>query len=566
MPTDTVDTTRAEDVEATGGLKRWRRIAVIAIIVSLSVTALVGIFALLFGTFNELQGRIMLTTALIGAVSILALCDLARIDRGFRWISVTGLAVTAVTLLAGLVLVWFDWSGGENLEALWKTFGLAGVAAVSAAHASLLLLLGGRTNPVVRFGLWVTLALIGILYLLLAALILTNGEIASDGYARLVGTVAILDVLGTIVVPVVALFLRDSRPAPVSAASVGAPTLAAASTAGPASTMRASDDVTSFRINVADAVLADLHDRLARTRFIAPTPGQAPWAAGMDPAYLRELVGYWIDGFDWRAREAWLNSFPQFLATIEGQTIHYVHVRGRGVQGGPAPMPLIVSHGWPYSFADMLGLVPLLTDPAAHGGSAADAFDVIIPSLPGYGFSDAPSTPCIPETMADILHRLMTERLGYARYGTYGEDVGGHVSDWLAAKHPESVIGIHASHPAYPAARRRTDLTAGEAAFTEWLAQRWDGESAYSEMQRTKPDTVAAALNDSPAGLAAWIVEKFRGWSDSHGDVETRFSKDQLLTTVMLYWVTGSIGSSFRAYHDGRFESELPLVTVPAGI
>ncbi|HYI34957.1 MAG TPA: alpha/beta hydrolase, partial [Glaciibacter sp.] len=173
---------------------------------------------------------------------------------------------------------------------------------------------------------------------------------------------------------------------------------------------------------------------------------------------------------------------------------------------------------------------------------------------------------CIPETMADILHRLMTERLGYARYGTYGEDVGGHVSDWLAAKHPESVIGIHASHPAYPAAQRRTDLTPGEAAFTEWLTQRWDGESAYSEMQSTKPDTVAAALNDSPAGLAAWIVEKFRGWSDSHGDVETRFRKDQLLTTVMLYWVTGSIGSSFRAYHDGRFESELPLVTVPAGI
>lgn len=570
-------TTQAtQPVEVTGGLKRWRRVAVIAIIVSLSVTALIGIFALLFGTFNEVQGRIMLTTGLIGVVSILALCDLAGLDRGFRWVCVAGLSLVAVTLLAGLYLIWKDWEAGTDAEIVWKTFGLAGFAAVSAAHASLLLLLGGRTNPVVRFGLWVTLGLIAVLYLLLAALIVTNGDVGSESYARLIGTVAILDVLGTIVVPVVALFLRDSQTgasarvgvAEGSAASAATslPTAPHATTAPPTSTIAAADGVTPFRIHVAEDVLAGLRERLARTRYVDPTPGGAPWEAGMDPAYLRELVGYWKNGFDWRHREEWLNSFPQFLATIDGQAVHFVHVRGRGVPGGPAPLPLIVSHGWPYSFADMLGLVPLLTDPAAHGGSAADAFDVVIPSLPGYGFSDASSSPSIPETLAETMHTLMTERLGYTRYGTYGEDVGGHVSDWLAARHPDSVIGIHASHPAYPPATRRNDLTPAEAAFTAWLAKRWEGESAYSEMQSTKPDTVAAALIDSPAGLAAWIVEKFRGWSDSNGDVETRFSKDELLTTVMLYWVTGSIGTSFRPYHDRRHETELPMITVPAGI
>ncbi len=565
-------TEAAQRVEEAGGLKRWRRIAVIAIIVSLSVTALVGIFAVLFGTFNEVQGRIMLTTGLIGVASILALCDLAALDRAFRWLSIAGLALVGVTLIVGLILIWTDWDGGLDAEVLWKTFGLAGFAAVSAAHGSLLLLLGGRTNPVVRFGLWVTLGLIATLYLLLAALIVTNGDVGSEGYARFIGTVAILDVLGTIVVPVVALFLRDPRDGPVSAASsVSAPSAVPVSDASavpvPAASAPApSDGVTPFTIAVPDGVLADLHDRLARTRSVDPTPGGEPWHAGTDPAYLRELVSYWLTGFDWRRRETWLNSFPQFLTSIGGQTIHYVHVRGRGVPGGPAPLPLVISHGWPYSFADMLEIVPFLTDPAAHGGAAEDAFDVVIPSLPGYAFSEAPSTPNIPETMADTVHRLMTERLGYARYGTYGEDVGGHVSDWIAAKHPESVIGIHASHPAYPPKNRLNDLTPAERAFSTWLADRWAGESAYSELQSTKPDTVAAALNDSPAGLAAWIVEKFRHWSDSGGIVEARFSKDDLLTTVMLYWVTGSIGTSFRPYHDSRYGSELPLVAVPAGI
>ncbi len=558
-------------VEESGGVKRWRRVAVLAIIVSLSVTALVGIFALLFGTFTEVQGRIMLTTGLIGVVSVLALCDLAGLDRRFRWVCIAGLSLAAVTLVTGLLIIWMNWEGGVGSEVLWKTFGLAGLAAVSAAHASLLLLLGGRTNPVVRFGLWVTLGLIALLYLLLAALIVTNGDVGSEGYARLIGTVAILDVLGTIVVPVVALFLRDDRN---GNAAGGAPSSMGRTVSAPEAVPAApvisapapAEGVTPFRIEVPEAELADLRERLARTRFSPATPVDEPWAAGTDPAYLRELVGYWQNGFDWRRREAWLNSFPQFLTTIDGRTVHFVHVRGRGAADGPAPLPLIISHGWPYSFADMLDLVPFLTDPAAHGGSAADAFDVVIPSLPGFGFSDAPSGPFTSEAVADTLHTLMTERLGYSRYGTYGEDVGGHVSDWLAAGHPESVVGIHASHPAYPPARRRDNLAPAEEAFSAWLADRWEGESAYSELQSTKPDTAAAALNDSPAGLAAWIVEKFRGWSDSHGDVEARFSRDELLTTIMLYWVTGSIGTSFRPYRDARHATELPMITAPAGI
>lgn len=547
----------------------------IGIIASLSVAALIGIVALLFGTFTELQGRIMLSTLLIGVVSVLALCNLAGIDRAFRWISVTGLGVTALTLLSGLVLIWMDRSGATNDEWLWKTFGIAGIAAVSAAHASLLLLLGGRTNKVVRVGLWATLAIIALVFLLIAALIVTDGDVGSEAYARVLGTVAILDVLGTIVVPVVALFLRDpaagARGAGAGGAGAGGAEAAPAQSgdAG-ASGSRASsgpvDGTVPFVIAVPDDVLDDLHARLRRTRYVEPTPGGAAWAAGTDPAYLRELVGYWNTAFDWRAEERRLNSYAQFLTTIDGRTVHFVHVRGRGVAGGPAPLPLIISHGWPYSFADMLGLVPLLTDPASHGGSAADAFDVVIPSLPGYGYSSAPTTPSTPEATADVFHRLMTERLGYERFATYGEDVGGHVSDWLAAKYPASVVGIHATHPAYPVPSRSADLSAHETAFLSWLAARWEGGTAYSDIQATRPDTLAAALVDSPAGLAAWLVEKFRAWSDSDGDLESRFAKQDLLTTIMLYWVTGTIGTSFRHYRDSRSAAELPVVTVPAGI
>ncbi|MEV0644027.1 epoxide hydrolase family protein [Phytomonospora sp. NPDC050363] len=314
-----------------------------------------------------------------------------------------------------------------------------------------------------------------------------------------------------------------------------------------------------FRIDVPEAVLEDLRLRLEATRFPSRTPGE-PWSAGTDPDYLRELVEYWAGNFDWRAKEAWLAGFPQFLADIGGQTVHFAHVRGAGVPGGPPPMPLVVTHGWPYSFADMLPIVSLLADPGAHGGDPADAFDVVVPSLPGYGWSSAPEGPVIGPATADVWAGLMA-LLGYERFGTYGEDVGAGVSDWLAARHAERVIGVHAAHPAYPPDERRTELTSEERKFLDWLKNRWAGGEGYSQIQSTRPDTLAAGLLDSPSGLAAWISEKFRAWSD--GD---RFTYDDILTTVMIYWVTGTIGTSFRAYHDDRFEPVLPVITVPAGI
>lgn len=322
-----------------------------------------------------------------------------------------------------------------------------------------------------------------------------------------------------------------------------------------------------FTIDVPESVLDDLRARLARTRLPARSPGDR-WSAGTDPGYLRELLGYWEDGFDWRASERRLNSFPQYLAEVGGQTVHFAHVRGVRAAGAPAPVPLVVTHGWPYSFAEMLPLVRLLTDPAAHGGDPGDAFDLVVPSLPGYGYSTLPdSGPVSGPAIADTWARLMTDVLGYPRFGTYGEDIGSSVSHWLAASHPDKVIGIHVAQAAYPPADRSGDLTTDEAEFLEWARARWDGGEGYAAVQSTRPDTLAAALLDSPSGLAAWLVEKFRAWSDCGGDVERRFSKDDLLTTIMLYWATGTIGSSFRPYFDQRADRlPLPVLTGPAGI
>jgi epoxide hydrolase len=326
------------------------------------------------------------------------------------------------------------------------------------------------------------------------------------------------------------------------------------------------DRMRPFTIDVPESALADLRTRLSLARLPARSPGP-PWAGGTDPDYLREFLAYWADCFDWRARERWLNSFPQFLADIDGQTVHFAHVRGVRAVDGPPPLPLVLTHGWPYTFADLLPIVPLLTDPAAHGGDPADAFDVVLPSLPGYGYSTLPPDGLvIGARTADIWAKLMTETLGYQRFGTYGEDVGAGFSDWLAATHPERVIGLHAAHPAYPPTDRRTDLTPAEQAFLDWLAAKWERGEGYSEMQSTRPDTLAVGLLDSPAGLAAWLLEKFRAWSDCDGDLERRFSKDDLLTTITLYWVTGTIGTSFRSYYDDRHEPPLPMISVPAGI
>jgi pimeloyl-ACP methyl ester carboxylesterase len=302
-------------------------------------------------------------------------------------------------------------------------------------------------------------------------------------------------------------------------------------------------------------VLADLRARIANTRLPPAAPGE-PWQLGADVDYLRGLLAYWAGGFDWRAQERWLNEFAHFRAEIDGLAIHFVHERAR--TEGPG-VPLILTHGWPSSFAELLPLVPLLTDPAAHG-IEGPAFDVVIPSLPGYGFSERPDRGGVTTRyVAGLWHELM-RGLGYERYGAQGGDFGASVTTYMALDEPDPLIGIHLHNlddAPYtgPASR---PLSEAEEEYVAKVAA-WDAvERGYSSIQSTKPQTVAAALNDSPAGLAAWILEKWRSWSDSAGDLDARLGRDFLLTNVTLYWVTQTIATSMRDYHDNRW-SRPPL-------
>jgi pimeloyl-ACP methyl ester carboxylesterase len=320
---------------------------------------------------------------------------------------------------------------------------------------------------------------------------------------------------------------------------------------------------TPFTVDVPEEVLDDLRSRLARTRWPGSLP-QPGWVYGADLDYMRELLDYWATPFDWRARERYLNSFPQFTAEIDGLSIHFVHQRGRG----PRPFPLVLTHGWPSSFVELLKLAPLLTDPAAHGGDENDAFDVVVPSLPGYGFSGRPTAAgvCTNSSMASLWARLMTESLGYARFGAQGQDIGAGVTIFLGAEHPDVVAGIHLPGVVTAPPKDRP-LTEAEQAHVA-RQERWSREEAgYAIQQASYPQTLAYGLTDSPAGLAAWIVEKFRAWSDCDGDVERRFTKDELLTNLTIYWATGSINSSFLAYYDRRRDPRPPgRVEVPVGV
>ena len=306
-----------------------------------------------------------------------------------------------------------------------------------------------------------------------------------------------------------------------------------------------------FSIHVDDAVLDDLRARLDATRWPDEIDG-AGWTMGSNLAYMKELAGYWRDGYDWREQERRLNALPQFRAEIDGLGIHFVHIEGKG----PDPFPLIVSHGWPGSFFEMYKIAGPLTDPAAHGGDPADAFHLVVPSLIGYGFSDASREPGMTtHRMAELFGRLMIDTLGYERFGAQGGDWGSAVTSSLAEQYPASVAGIHLNLVIGRMAR-----LAGEAASPEVEAYRAEmagwvrDESAYSIMQGTKPQTLGYALNDSPVGLAGWIVEKWRAWSDCDGDVERSYTKDELLTNVMIYWVTQTINSSVRLYRENRGE------------
>jgi pimeloyl-ACP methyl ester carboxylesterase len=323
------------------------------------------------------------------------------------------------------------------------------------------------------------------------------------------------------------------------------------------------DERDRFRIETSDEILVELRDRLLRTRFTSPS-SQEQWRGGVDPSYLRDLVSHWTNGFDWRKHESELNERRHYRSQVLGRALHFVHLPAEGPEVSKAPFPLILSHGWPSSFVEMLPLADRLADPARHGGDPTAAFDVIVPSLPGFVFSELPKDPVTRSTLAQTLHTLMTDVLGYERYGAFGGDIGGATSSWMAALYPEHVVGLHMIHPAFPENFDAPPISPTEQAFLDAVDEYDKADGGYSAIMQTRPDTIAAALIDSPAGLAAWIIDKYRDWSDCNGDLESRFDRDTLLTIVMLYWVTGAVGSSFRQYFDWDENTARPMINVPA--
>jgi len=317
--------------------------------------------------------------------------------------------------------------------------------------------------------------------------------------------------------------------------------------------------IEKFTINVSHAVLADLNHRLDTTRWPDELENVG-WELGSSLSYMKSLADYWRSGYEWRRQETALNRLSQYRVALDGFHIHFVHVRGRG----PKPLPLIITHGWPGSFVEMVKLIPLLTDPEANGGSAEDAFDVIIPSLPGYGFSDRPRERGMnPFKVAALWARVMTE-LGYERFAAQGGDWGSTISTALGLNHAQRIIGIHLNYIAgrflFGGTLNQTTQDEMARSYLDELRAWADLEGGYSHLQATKPQTLSYALNDSPIGLAAWIVEKFRGWSDCGGKLESVFTRDELLTNVMIYWVTETLNSSTRLYYETR---EQPLQLSP---
>ncbi|HEY2615908.1 MAG TPA: epoxide hydrolase [Acetobacteraceae bacterium] len=304
----------------------------------------------------------------------------------------------------------------------------------------------------------------------------------------------------------------------------------------------------AFTLRISDAAINDLRGRLFRTRLPDQAPGD-PWEYGTSVDYLNGLIEHWRNGFDWRAQEARLNAFPQYKVPLHDIDVHFLHVPGKG----PNPTPLLLMHGWPGSVFEFIDMIPRLTDPASFGGDPADAFTVVAPSLPGYGLSFRPGQKRFGiEEIADCLADLMTETLGYKRFAAQGGDWGGITAARLGYAHAAKLIGIHVNFLGGvrrdPAAITNP-TTPEEERFRDQLAYWAKEETGYISIQGTKPQTLSFGLTDSPAGLAAWIIEKFRTWSDCNGDVESVFSRDELLANISFYWFTEAIGSSFYPYY-----------------
>ena len=306
-----------------------------------------------------------------------------------------------------------------------------------------------------------------------------------------------------------------------------------------------------FEIHIGDNVLDDLRRRLDATRWPDELPGTG-WDYGSNMDYMKELVDYWRNDFDWRVQERLINSFCHFKAPVGGLGIHFIHERGQG----PNPMPLVITHGWPGTFFEMHKIIPLLVDPASHGGDPTDSFDVVAPSLPGFGFSDhATERGMEVAKTAALWDELMRGVLGYPQFASHGGDIGAGVTSRLGHGHADSLIGIHLTSVTRPMPYLGDGAQEPSDAEKTHMREReeWqNAEGGYAHIQGTKPQTLAYGLNDSPVGLAAWIVEKYRSWSDCEGDVENRFSKDELLTTVTIYWATESVSSSTRMYKENQ--------------
>jgi len=320
--------------------------------------------------------------------------------------------------------------------------------------------------------------------------------------------------------------------------------------AQPCAGQDSSPPIRPFTIHVPDAMLRDLKTRLSNARIPDPLQGADAWTYGTDTKYLQELVAYWRDKYDWRAQERQLNTLEQFTTTIDGLTIHFIHRKSKQ----PNAFPLLITHGWPGSFVEFAKIVGPLTDPVAHGGRADDAFDVVAPSIPGFAFSGKPREAGFdPRRIAAIEAALMA-RLGYQKYGAQGGDWGSIISTEVARADRAHVAGLHINmcraNP--PAGDPNAGLTDAERARLKARDVFQAEETGYQQIQGTKPQTIGIALNDSPAGLAAWVVEKFRTWCDCDGNPEKIFTKDELLTNIMLYWVTQTAASSARIYYETR--------------
>lgn len=325
-------------------------------------------------------------------------------------------------------------------------------------------------------------------------------------------------------------------------------------------------NIQQFEVHIPDTLLHDLEERLALTRWPDEIPDSG-WTYGTNLGYLKELIDYWQHKFKWREQEAKLNKFDQFKTLVDGVNIHFIHMRGKGAN----PIPIILTHGWPDSFYRFYKVIPMLTDPERFGGKAEDSFDVIIPSLPGFGFSDRKAMP--DEAIAEIWAKLMGEILGYKKFTAAGGDLGSGVTKYLALNHADLVSAIHLTDVGFPTGQELSEavqMSEAEQEFARFIQHWLFTEGAYFMIQATKPQTLGYSLNDSPVGLASWIVEKFYAWSDCNGNVENRFTKDELLTNIMIYWITETSSSSSRMYMEntratfakpptpGRVRSEVP--------